>query len=161
MSIRERLEEGPIDRSRVVVLNTNRQADNERLEVINTGLVILRNNQVPALLEELAEVIRFDMPDYPAVNFKDAELFSDGSVRVGIQWHSRIGRHPSSQTYFVPVCNQVLVGVYPSTGDLIVEGGKDKEVLERGPGSYRLYLEDAIVLAYKEPMVVPDTRLRV
>lgn len=153
MSIKEAIERGPMDRHRTRYLShqdsfyNSAETYRKKIEAVRR---LFEESGVRRVLNELADVIRPEFPDVAIV-----ERGSAGGLSLDIEWNHR------SEPAFPNMSPLPMVDMVVVQGDflgdnLTVSGEKEKEVLRRRQWESREVLEDAIAIAFKNPLRLVD-----
>ena len=154
MSIKERLEKGPMDRPRTVLPSGHIDlGESYRKRLLELGVKIHREAGTRELFRELVTEIGPVCSDFLVIT--QPKLNDNGATSLRVLWNGRKSPLDSLGNDI----NQVSVEAYP-TGDLVVIG-VERELLESV--SWRAdpqLLEDAMARAYNNSEIVSYTGQR-
>lgn len=151
MSFQEALSRPSLSRERIIV-TPGYSTDNIRQE----SEQLLIQAGVPTLLTELHGIVVTEFPD---ALIRVPRNSTSGIVFMELEWNSINGIEcPNRYTY-----SYVKVSADPVTGALVISG-REEEIIPKtiwSTGEGKAVLEDAIVIAYKDPMEMhgPPARL--
>jgi len=152
MSIETALERQPVGYYREIVESDS--AKNYKEQILAAGVSIFLRSGAMNHLQELKTILE---PEFPDVEIGEPQLVDNMVVFVGIKWDfEELGVGIKSKRP-VSIHKEIRLEAYPLNGDLVVANGTDRELLteERWRGDPK-FLEDAIVIAYQDPIVARD-----
>lgn len=148
MSIRERLERGPLERERNVVDFGRHSTENPYKKIaLDVGKQVLEAAGVPSILQDFADTIRSDHPD---VIITEPEIDASFSTHIQVRWNFREeDQHGRKE----PMCEFLHVTARPLRESLRI-GSREEEEMEKSQWSgHPEIIEDAVVLAYQNPII--------
>ncbi|MBI2613237.1 MAG: hypothetical protein HYW62_00475 [Candidatus Levybacteria bacterium] len=150
MSIKEALQRRETERvGRIPQTDLTGEA---RLLRVAADRRLLDKAKVPALLDELMEVIKSEFPDVEKMT-----VISPEDASLSIVWNRRDEILSGATPEMVPICwvNKITIMPDSQASELAIEG-YETEILTRKQWGNHGVLEGAIVRAYRNPSHVVD-----